>query len=54
MPTVNRPPLSASKLASAFSSQTGWYGAATSTLVPSPMPLVAATAHESVRSDSYK
>ena len=52
--TVTRPPLSASRLASAFASQSGWYCGATSTLVPSPIAVVAAAPHAMLISGSNR
>ena len=52
MASRNRPPDSASRLAVALANQSGWYCAATSTLVPSPIRSVAAAAQVNVRSGS--
>ena len=51
---VSRPPLSRSRLANEFASASGACCGSTSTLVPSPMRVVAAAAHASVISGSYR
>ena len=50
--TITRPPLNASRLASAFANQSGLCCGSTSTLVPSPTFGAAAAAHVSVSSGS--